>query len=187
MIKRQSKDNEKMDLDSTHRPPYNAVFINQALQRAIEDEGFLDSAMNLLNNEKMQFPAFKNDILNYITSVSNDRDVISLFQSLDGYIKFKDLGQVRNALEENNPAKKTEHQITDKTRKNPNFVTQDNTTGDDSLKEKEAVNREERKDYPEVRPSAMSQYICHTCGKSFQTRDDIVHHQKFEGEPKKQK
>jgi hypothetical protein len=48
----------------------------------------------------MQFPAFKKDILNYISIASNDTDVISLFQSLDGYIKFKDIYQVRKAIEE---------------------------------------------------------------------------------------
>ena len=35
-------------------------------------------------------------------------------------------------------------------------------------------------DYPEVTPTAMSEYICTMCGKSFQTRDDLVHHQDFE-------
>jgi len=90
---------------SRHKPAYNANAINRALKRANEDQEFLGSALKLLDNEQMQFPAFK-DILNHISNVSNDFDIISLFQSLDGYIKFKDTYQIRTALEENNPTKK---------------------------------------------------------------------------------
>jgi cysteinyl-tRNA synthetase len=165
---------------SRHKPAYNANTINRALKRANEDQEFLDSALKLLDNEQMQFPAFKEDIVNYISIVSDDIDIISLFQSLDGYIKFKDVYQIRKAFEENNPAKKTQHQISDSTRINPDVRTRDITTNS-STKEKEAINlSEERKDYPEVTPTAMSQYICNLCGKPFQTRDDLVHHQEFE-------
>jgi hypothetical protein len=45
----------------------------------------------------------------------------------------------------------------------------------------EAVNpREERGDYPEVTPTAMSNYVCNRCGKPFQNQHDLVQHQKFE-------
>jgi hypothetical protein len=165
---------------SRHKPAYNANAINRALKRANEDQEFLDSALKLLDNEQIQFPAFKEDILNHISNVSNEIDIISLFQSLDGYIRFKDTYQIRKALEENNPTKKTKHQISDSTRINPDARTRDITT-DSSTKKKEAINlNEERKDYPEVTPTAMSQYTCNLCGKSFQTRDDLVHHQDFE-------
>ena len=70
--------------------------------------------------------------------------------------------------------------MSDSTRTNPNVRTRDITI-DSSTKEKEAVNfDEERKDYPEVTPTAVSEYICNVCGKSFQTRNDLVHHQEFE-------
>lgn len=165
---------------SRHKPAYSASDINHALIRASKDQEFLDSTIKLLDNKQMQFPAFKKDILNYISIASNDTDVISLFQSLDGYIKFKDIYQVRKAIEENDSAKKMKYQITDSTRNNPDVRTRDITT-DSSTKEKEAVNlNEERTDYPEVTPTAMSEYICNMCGKSFQTRDDLVHHQDFE-------
>ncbi|MFL6355566.1 MAG: hypothetical protein ACJ71J_11365 [Nitrososphaeraceae archaeon] len=39
---------------------------------------------------------------------------------------------------------------------------------------------EERKDYPEVTPKAMSDFICAVCGKSFQNQDDLIHHREFE-------
>ncbi len=176
MVERQAEDTiENIDIDSsTHKPAYNTSAINHALTRANKDQKFLDSVIKLLDNkQQMQFPAIKEEILDYISRVSNDTDVISLFQSLDGYIRFKDIYHVRKALEENNPANKTKHQITDSTRKNPDVRTRDITI-DSSTKEKEAVNlNEERKDYPEVTPTAMSNYICDMCGKPFQTRDDI--------------
>jgi hypothetical protein len=44
-------------------------------------------------------------------------------------------------------------------------------TFDQSTKDSEPVNDdEERDDYPEVPPSAMSNFVCDTCGKSFQNQ-----------------
>jgi hypothetical protein len=72
-------------------------------------------------------------------------------------------------------------QITDKVGEHPKFRTRDTSKGR-SIKEMEAVNRnEERKDYPEVTPTAMSNFICDFCGKNFQNQHDLVHHQRFEG------
>ena len=49
------------------------------------------------------------------------------------------------------------------------------------MKESEAVNpSEERKDYPEVTPTAMSVFVCSMCGKPFQNQDDLVRHRRFE-------
>ncbi|MGI0021084.1 MAG: C2H2-type zinc finger protein [Nitrososphaera sp.] len=39
---------------------------------------------------------------------------------------------------------------------------------------------EERGDYPEVTPTAMSNFVCNRCGKPFQNPDDLARHQKFE-------
>jgi hypothetical protein len=170
---------------STNKPTHNANSINRALERAISDEQFLNSAIKLLlkdDRRRMQFPAFKKNILEYVRGVTKDTAIISLFESLDGYIKFKDAYHVKKALEQNIPAKKKEYQITDKTREQPVVRTR-NTTTDKSIKEREAVNKyEERKDYPEVIPTAMSDSICRVCGKSFQNQDDLVHHRHFEAE-----
>src|ERR687887_427723 len=129
----------------------------------------------------MRFPTFKNNIIDHIRSIAAiDEDVISLFESPDGYIKFKDPYHVQKALEENIPAKKKEYQITDKTREQPVVRTHNTTTADKSIKEREAVNKyEERKDYPEVTPTAMSTFKCSTCGKSFENQDDLAHHIRF--------
>jgi hypothetical protein len=122
--------------------------------------------------------------------VADSDIVVSLFESLDGYIEFRDLYHVQKVLEENLPQKKTRYQITDKAREHPNVRTRytNNTitntsrgSRSKSTKELEAVNEaEERKDYPEVTPTAMRDFICSKCGKSFQNQDDLVHHKNFE-------
>jgi hypothetical protein len=87
---------------------------------------------------------------------------------------------VKKALEENVPAKKKDYQISDKTREGPDVRIRQ-TTADASIKDREAVNeREERKDYPEVTPTAMSNYVCNTCGKEFQNQQDLIQHKQFE-------
>lgn len=55
------------------------------------------------------------------------------------------------------------------------------TTADASIKEREAVNeKEECKDYPEVTPTAMSNFVCDRCGKDLQNQDDLVRRRQFE-------
>jgi ABC-type transporter lipoprotein component MlaA len=73
--------------------------------------------MNLIGDVK--FPAFKINIIDHVKKVTKDRDVISLFESLDGYIQFRDQHHVQEALEVNDPKKKTENEITDQTQENP--------------------------------------------------------------------
>ena len=185
MINTENKIEDNNVNSSRHKSTYGTDSINSALQRAIKDDTFVSNAIKLLNG--MQFPAFKNTIVDYVRSVTTDKDIISLFESLDGYIKFKDPYLVQKAIEENIPAKKKEYQITDKTRERPVVRTR-NTTTDKSIKEREAVNKyEERKDYPEVPPTAMSTFKCSVCGKSFENQDDLIHHVQFErGELKKE-
>jgi hypothetical protein len=174
----ESKDNSNTKVSSTkHEPTYNTNNINRAVEKGSRDANFLSYAVSLLDG--MQFPAYKNNILEYVKNVITDNEVITLFESLDGYIKFKDLHHVKKALEENNPEKKQTYQISDETRESPNVRTQDIT--DISTRERESVIvKEERKDYPEVTPGAMSNFICNICGKSFQNQNDLVIHQRFE-------
>ena len=87
---------------------------------------------------------------------------------------------MQKAFEENIPAKKRDYEMTDNTRESPDVRTRQ-TNADASIKDREAVNeREERKDYPEVTPTAMSNFICDKCGKEFQNQQDLVHHREFE-------
>jgi hypothetical protein len=44
-----------------------------------------------------------------------------------------------------------------------------------------------RKDYTEIQATATKNYICDMCGKSFQTRDDLIHLEQFEFRDKKRK
>jgi hypothetical protein len=93
----------------------------------------------------------------------------------------KDQDEVGEAGPDPETEKKEMHQISDSTRQNLDVRTRD-TTMDKSTKDTEAVNEgEERKDYPEVPPSAMSNYVCNRCGKPFQNQNDLLQHKRFEG------
>lgn len=136
----------------------------------------------------MRFPAYKKEIVDYATrNVNADSDVLALFESLDGYIKYRDLYHVQKALEETNSEKKKTYQISDQTRKQPDVRKRDTTTTTttttgNSIKDREAVDEtEESKLHPEVSPTAMSNFICNICGKPFQNQNDLVQHQRFEG------
>jgi hypothetical protein len=175
----ETKDNSKTNVSSSkHDPTYDTNIINKAVEKGSRDANFLNYAVSLL--AKMQFPAFKNNILEYINKATTDTNVIALFESLDGYIKFRNVYHVQKALEENNPEKKQTYQISSETREGPITRTRD-VTIDSSTRERESTNaNEERKDYPEVTPSAMTNFICDTCGKPFQNQNDLVIHQRFE-------
>lgn len=175
----ETKDNSKTNVSSSkHDPKYDTNNINKAVEKGSRDANFLSHAASLL--DKMQFPAFKNNILDYINKATTDTNVIALFESLDGYIKFRDVYHVQKALEENNPEKKQTYQISNETREGPNTRTRD-VTIESSIREREPTNaNEERKDYPEVTPAAMTNFICNICGKPFQNQNDLVNHQRFE-------
>jgi hypothetical protein len=166
-------------LASKHKPIYNAPSLNYAVERAIKDEGFLNNAMETI--KPIKFPAYKRDIINYLNKTNNeDKDIISLFETLDGYILYNDSYHIRKSIERNISEKKLEHQISDQKRRNLNVRVRE-PLSNKSIKEREAVNTmEERKDYPEVTPTAMSLFICKLCGKDFQNQDDLEHHKYFE-------
>jgi len=159
--------------------------INRAVKRVIEDAKFLNDALESI--KLMKFPAYKNDIIHYLKNITNDEDTISLFQSLDGYIQYNDLYHIRKSIEQNIPEKRLENQISNQKRQDPD-VRMRETRSNKSIKEREAVNPdEERKDYPEVTPTAMSVFTCSMCGKHFQNQADLVHHRRFEGGVKEDK
>jgi len=96
-----------------HKPIHDSESLNQALDRAINDQNFLNTSINLLRG--LNFPAFKNNIIDHIKKATKDPDVTSLFESLDGYIQYRDQYHVKRGLEVNDPKKKEENQITDET------------------------------------------------------------------------
>ena len=165
---------------SRHKPTFNTLSINHAIERAIKDDKFLNDALKSI--ESVEFPAY-NDIIDYVNNNNEniDKEIVSLFESLDGYIQYKDPYHVRKSIEQNIPKKKLNNQISDQKRQNPDVRTRE-TRSNKSIKDREAINlSEERKDYPEVTPTAMSVFICSMCGKEFQNQDDLVSHRQFEG------
>lgn len=161
-----------------HAPTHDAESVNRAVEKAANDPNFIDYATSQLKG--LRFPAFKDNILDYARSINADQDIISLFESLNGYTQFRDEYHVLESLQENSAAKKKEYQLTDKTRESPDVRTRP-TTADRSIKEREAVNEnEERKDYPEVTPTAMSNFVCDRCGKPFQSPQDLAQHRQYE-------
>ena len=175
------KDISKESIDAAkHMPTHDVDQINYAVEKAAKSPEFINRALAHLAG--LRFPAFKNNIIDHVKSIDthDEEDVVALFESLDGYIQYRNEYHVQKAIEENVPAKKKDYQITDNTRENPD-VRFRQTSADSSIKDREAVNEtEERKDYPEVTPTAMSNFTCDKCGKEFQNQQDLVHHKEFE-------
>ena len=179
------EDRAKETIDAAkHMPAYDATRINRAVERAARDPDFVSYAVAQLVG--LTFPAFKHNILDHIRKINMDKaaeeekDVVALFESLDGYIQFRDQYHVQKAFEENIPAKKKDYQITDIKRENPDVRIRQ-TYADASIKDREAVSeREEREDYPEVSPTAMTNFICDNCHKQFQNQQDLIQHKQFE-------
>jgi hypothetical protein len=175
------KDTSKESIDAAkHVPHHNGTRINLAIEKAARNPDFVNRALAQLAG--LRFPAFKNNIVDHVksTNMDNEEDIVALFESLDGYIEYRDEYHVQKAIEENVPAKKKDYQITDNTRESPDVRIRQ-TSADGSIKDREAVSeREERKDYPEVTPTAMSNFVCDKCGKPFQNQQDLLHHKEFE-------
>jgi hypothetical protein len=177
-------DKTKETIDAAkHIPTYDSESINRAIEKASREPDFVNRAVAQL--EGLAFPAFKHNIMDHIRKINaekneEEKDFIALFESLDGYIQFRDQYHVQKAFEQNVPAKKKDYQITDSKRENPDVRIRQ-TYADASIKDREAVSeKEERKDYPEVTPTAMTNYICDNCHKQFQNQQDLIQHKQFE-------
>jgi hypothetical protein len=178
------KDKSKESIDVAKKvPAHDATRVNRAVEKAAGDPEFVNRALAQLAG--LRFPAFKNNIIDHLKSTNihaeeEEDDIIALFESLDSYIQYRNEYHVQKAFEENVPSKKKDYEITDNTRESPDVRTRQ-TSAAGSIKDREAVNEsEERKDYPEVTPTAMSNFVCDTCGKEFQNQQDLVHHREFE-------
>jgi hypothetical protein len=114
---------------------------------------------------------------------TTDYMLIALYDSLDGYIQFRDEYHVKKSLQENNPHDKT-HPLSDETRTHADVKTRI-TDINKSTKDTEVSNsKEENSKYPEITSTAGVDFICNLCGKPFLTPDDLKNHQKFEGSQK---
>ena len=154
-----------------HIPTVNSNSINQAVERASKDRNFISKALEQLGG--LKFPAYKRQLIEHLKNNSADSETLALFESLNATMLYRDHYQVKKAFEQNNPEAKNEHQMSDKTRTNLD------------VKKVDPANK--RKDYPEVPATAMKEYVCDLCGKTFQARDDLIHHQEFEFKQKSEK
>jgi len=180
-VRRSEHDNSNDTIDNeVHRSEVDTEIINHAIERVAKgDDNILERAIGQLKD--LQFPAFKQKILEHVKNKTQEQDIIGLFEGLDGHITFKDAYHIRKMIEENGTKYKIKFQISDETRNRPNFNVRSVRRGG-SIKEREVVNeREERKDYPEIPPTTRSNYICNRCGKEFLNQNDLVQHQRFEG------
>jgi hypothetical protein len=173
----------KDDVSSVrHNPEFDTDSINRAVEGASKGDRLIEEAMNLVKG--LSFPAFKRDIVNYAksdSSSSSKPELLALFESLNGYIQYKDMYHLRKALEENNSEKKKDYQITQPAREQPTEPFRSAAINDVTSKNESRPQREERRDYTQVPPSAMSNFICNNCGKQFQNQNDLIQHQRFEG------
>ena len=154
--------------ESRHRATADASRINRAIEKGVKHPSFIDSSLGLLRDFRL--PAFRHAIIDHAKQKSAPDEVLALFEALDGYIEYRDLYHLRKSLEENNPEKKMRYQLTESTR-----------TGQDVGKRSARLGtKEERREYPEVSPTAASDFICDRCGKAFQNQQDMLKHQQFE-------
>ena len=175
-------DDDDNDIRSVrHSPEFDTESINRAVESASKNDLFIQKAMNLTKD--LSFPAPIRDIVNHVkgNSSSVDPEFIALFESIDGYIEYKDAYHLRKALEENNSEKKKTNQITQRAREQPTEPSRTPSTYNVASKNESGSDREGRKDYTQVSPSAMSNFICRNCGKQFQNQNDLIQHQQFEG------
>jgi hypothetical protein len=154
-----------------HMPTVNSNSINQAVEKASKDRNFISKALEQLDG--LKFPTYKSQLIEHLKNNSAGSETLALCESLNATMLYRDHYQVKKALEQNNPEAKNEHQISDETRTN--------------LDVKKVNPAHKRKDYPEVPATAMKEYVCDHCGKTFQARDDLIHHQEFEFKQKSEK
>jgi hypothetical protein len=147
-----------------HIPSVDSNSINRAVERASRDRNFISKAVGQLDG--LKFPSYRHQIIEHLKNNSASSEILALFESLNATMLYQDQYQIKKAFEQNNAAAKQEGQISDETRTNLD------------VKKVDPVHK--RKDYPEVPATAMKEYVCDLCGKTFQARDDLIHHQEFE-------
>jgi hypothetical protein len=66
----------------------------------------------------LKFPVYKAQIMDFLKKGSANDELLSLFETLNGTIVYRDQCHVKKAIEQNNSQAKQESQITDETRTN---------------------------------------------------------------------
>jgi hypothetical protein len=159
----ESNDSPNKIESDKHISTVDSDSVNRAVERSSRDKNFISNAVEQLNG--LKFPAYGSQIVDHLRKNSANDEVLALYLSLNDTTLYRDENQVTKAFEQNSPTIK-ENQMTHKTRTNLE-VEQTNPT-------------HKRQDYPQTTATAMKNYTCDFCGQSFQTPDDLVHHQEFE-------
>ena len=147
-----------------HIPTVDSNSINQAVERASKDRNFISKALEQLG--RLEFPAYKRQLIEHLKNNSADSETLALFESLNAMMLYRDHYQVKKAIEQNNPKAKNEHQVSDQTRTN--------------LDVKKVDSAHKRKDYPSKTCNCYCIMLVIFVVKTFQVRDDLIHHQEFE-------
>lgn len=131
--------NKSDKISSTKHSPNDRTSVHNAMLRASRDRNFVSRVVKQLDT--LQFPVYKYQILEFIKTLSTDRDVIALLEVLNDSVSYRSKHDIKNALEQENREAKEQNQISDDTRKN--------------LQVQQVDAAQKRKDYPETPATAM--------------------------------
>ena len=84
-----------------HKHTNDSEALNSLTQRLAFDNSFLNTALGLLDG--LEFPAYRQQIIDHIAMASADSDCIRLYETLDFYIRYDCIEQIQAAFEVNLP------------------------------------------------------------------------------------
>ena len=74
--------------------------VNKAVEKASKDRNFILNAVEQLDG--LKFPAYKTQIMDFLKKNSARYELLSLFETLNGTIVYRDQYHVKKAIEQNN-------------------------------------------------------------------------------------
>jgi hypothetical protein len=161
-----NKENDPKVYTDYHHSQLDSDLLNQSVEKAISDRKFLTSSLSLLKD--MKFPIYKYKIINHVKKLTNDENIIALFNTLSDSLEYKDIIHIKNILQSNIPAKNSPSKT-----KNP-----DELNVNPFPREKDLATSKQN---DSISNDSMRHYVCNKCGKPFLTREDLSIHQAFEG------
>ena len=159
------KDNDPKVFTNYHHSQLDSDLLNQSVEKAISDRKFLTSSLSLLKD--MKFPTYKYKIINHVKKITNDENIIALFNTLSDSLEYKDIIHIKNILQSNIPAKNSPSKTKNPDELNVNPISREKNLATDEKNDS-------------ISNDSMRQYVCNKCGKPFLTREDLSIHQDFE-------
>ena len=86
---------------SKHSASIDTDGLNNSVGQSISNQTFIERALSPLQD--LTFPAFKEQIINHAANSNVDDDILSLYQTLNGYEAYRDINHIRDAFEVNRP------------------------------------------------------------------------------------